>query len=404
MGGMDLWGDGAGLGGWVCGGTGAMRAGSDGWGGAGSLMGMLLYLLPTGLRPRPRPPSGRRPGSVRPWQHPPAPIPPPQGPSTGEESDEGDTYEVPPCESQARKVAPAKRQEDADSTYLDHAAARRCSESYTQLPAQFLSKVSLGPGTDAGNGEEMPWGQAWRKALDRSRAQLPQAPCSRRGSLPSAGRTPPPQPAGPAAPQNPGLASWNKDRSLGEEVYLACELPSPPPCRAALAPRRLLSQVPPLRPPKIPKPKIILPGPEQKLADASPRAWSKGLACPGGGGAPQEDPDQAWYAGSCDRQTAESVLQGVNKDGAFMVRQSSGQGWSQPFTLAVLHRGHVYNIPIRYLASSCQYTLGKDRKGHEQRFASVAAMVQHYQEHPLVLIDGSSASRAPARLLFPAKP
>ncbi|XP_075766731.1 SH2 domain-containing protein 6 isoform X4 [Pelodiscus sinensis] len=151
-------------------------------------------------------------------RRPQTPPPPPKrpetwecaGPSTGEESDEGDTYEVPPCESQARKVAPAKRQEDADSTYLDHAAARRCSESYTQLPAQFLSKVSLGPGTDAGNGEEMPWGQAWRKALDRSRAQLPQAPCSRRGSLPSAGRTPPPQPAGPAAPQNPGLASWNK--------------------------------------------------------------------------------------------------------------------------------------------------------------------------------------------------
>ncbi|XP_075766730.1 SH2 domain-containing protein 6 isoform X3 [Pelodiscus sinensis] len=309
-------------------------------------------------------------------RRPQTPPPPPKrpetwecaGPSTGEESDEGDTYEVPPCESQARKVAPAKRQEDADSTYLDHAAARRCSESYTQLPAQLW--------TEAGHSSPR-------------RPAVAGAPC--------------PAPAG--RPRRSQLAPLHpRDRSLGEEVYLACELPSPPPCRAALAPRRLLSQVPPLRPPKIPKPKIILPGPEQKLADASPRAWSKGLACPGGGGAPQEDPDQAWYAGSCDRQTAESVLQGVNKDGAFMVRQSSGQGWSQPFTLAVLHRGHVYNIPIRYLASSCQYTLGKDRKGHEQRFASVAAMVQHYQEHPLVLIDGSSASRAPARLLFPAKP
>ncbi|XP_075766734.1 SH2 domain-containing protein 6 isoform X7 [Pelodiscus sinensis] len=216
--------------------------------------------------------------------------------------------------------------------------------------------------------------------------------------------------APPGALQSQGLPAQRRPDAPAAASWPRCTPESWPglleqaPCRAALAPRRLLSQVPPLRPPKIPKPKIILPGPEQKLADASPRAWSKGLACPGGGGAPQEDPDQAWYAGSCDRQTAESVLQGVNKDGAFMVRQSSGQGWSQPFTLAVLHRGHVYNIPIRYLASSCQYTLGKDRKGHEQRFASVAAMVQHYQEHPLVLIDGSSASRAPARLLFPAKP
>ncbi|KAG6924733.1 SH2 domain containing 6, partial [Chelydra serpentina] len=76
--------------------------------------------------------------------------------------------------------------------------------------------------------------------------------------------------------------------------------------------------------------------------------------------------NQAWYAGSCDRHLAESVLQGVNKDSAFMVRQSSGQGWNQPFTLAVLYKGHVYNIPIRYLESSRQYTLGKDGKSREE--------------------------------------
>ncbi|XP_075766733.1 SH2 domain-containing protein 6 isoform X6 [Pelodiscus sinensis] len=276
----------------------------------------------------------------------------------------------------------------------------------TLLPAAAQSPT---PSCPLSSCQRSAWGQAQMLAMGR------RCPGARPGGKlwteaghssprrPAVAGAPCPAPAG--RPRRSQLAPLHpRDRSLGEEVYLACELPSPPPCRAALAPRRLLSQVPPLRPPKIPKPKIILPGPEQKLADASPRAWSKGLACPGGGGAPQEDPDQAWYAGSCDRQTAESVLQGVNKDGAFMVRQSSGQGWSQPFTLAVLHRGHVYNIPIRYLASSCQYTLGKDRKGHEQRFASVAAMVQHYQEHPLVLIDGSSASRAPARLLFPAKP
>uniref|UniRef100_A0A674HY79 SH2 domain-containing protein n=1 Tax=Terrapene triunguis TaxID=2587831 RepID=A0A674HY79_9SAUR len=112
--------------------------------------------------------------------------------------------------------------------------------------------------------------------------------------------------------------------------------------------------------------------------------------------------DQAWYAGSCDRHLADSPP--LPQDSAFMVRQSSGQGWNQPFTLAVLYKGHVYNIPIRYVESSRQYALGKDGKSREERFDSVAGIIQHYREHPLVLIEGSSASRAHTCLLFPVKP
>lgn len=39
-----------------------------------------------------------------------------------------------------------------------------------------------------------------------------------------------------------------------------------------------------------------------------------------------------------------------------------------------------------------------------QWFDSVAGIIQHYSEHPLVLIEGSSASRAHTCLLFPVKP
>ncbi|XP_037742381.2 SH2 domain-containing protein 6 [Chelonia mydas] len=282
---------------------------------------------------------------VSPPHRPQTPPPPPErpesrehvGPSVAEESEEGDMYEAPPCESQAWKVAPAKRQEDTDGTYLDHATARRCSEPFTLLRAKFLSKLSLVPGTDAGNREEMPRGLACGKGLDRIRAKIPPAPASHKVSLSSSFPRPPPTPAGPTAP----------------------------------------------------------------------RASSKAPASPRGTGSPAEDPgmqDQAWYAGSCDRHVAESVLQAVNKDSAFMVRQSSGQGWNQPFTLVVLYKGHVYNIPIRYLESSRQYTLGKDGKSHEEWFDSVAGIIQHYSEHPLVLIEGSSASRAHTCLLFPVKP
>ncbi|XP_030405273.1 SH2 domain-containing protein 6 [Gopherus evgoodei] len=261
------------------------------------------------------------------------PHPTLQGPSVANESEEGDTYEAPPCESQAWKVAPAKRQEDTDGTYLDHTTARRCSEPFALLPA--------------------------------------------------------------------------KEGPPEEEIYLVCEPPSLPHCRTTRALRPQLGQVPPPRLPKLSKPKIALPGAHHSLADSSPEASSKAPAWPRGSGSPVEDPgmqDQAWYAGSCDRHVAESVLQGVNKDSAFMVRQSSGQGWNQPFTLAVLYKGHVYNIPIRYVESSRQYVLGKDGKSHEERFDSVAGIIQHYREHPLVLIEGSSTSRAHTCLLFPVKP
>nr|XP_023966283.2 SH2 domain-containing protein 6 [Chrysemys picta bellii] len=317
-------------------------------------------------------------------------------------------YEVPPCESQAWKVAPAKRQEDTDGTYLDHATARRCSEPFALLPAKFLSKLSLVPGTDAGNGEEMPQGLACGKGQDRTRAKLPPAPGSRRVSLPIPVPRPPPTPAGPAAPRDPGPTSWDdKEGPPEEQIYLVCEPSSPPPCRMTRALMPPLGQVPPPKPPKLSKPKIALPGAHQSLADSSPEASSKAPAWPRGSGSPVEDPgmqDQAWYAGSCDRHQAESILQGVNKDSAFMVRQSSGQGWNQPFTLAVLYKGHVYNIPIRYVESSRQYALGKDGKSREERFDSVAGIIQHYREHPLVLIEGSSASRAHTCLLFPVKP
>ncbi|XP_050795699.1 SH2 domain-containing protein 6 [Gopherus flavomarginatus] len=320
------------------------------------------------------------------------------GPSAAKESEEGDTYEAPPCESQAWKVAPAKRQEDTDGTYLDHTTARRCSEPFALLPAKFLSKLSLVPGTEPGNGEEMPQGLACGKGQDRTRAKLPPAPGPR--SLSS--------PAGPAAPRHPGpTSSDDKEGPPEEEIYLVCEPTSPPHGRTTRALRPQLGQVPPPWLPKLSKPKIALPGAHHSLADSSPEASSKAPAWPRGSGSPVEDPgmqDQAWYAGSCDRHVAESVLQGVNKDSAFMVRQSSGQGWNQPFTLAVLYKGHVYNIPIRYVESSHQYVLGKDGKSHEERFDSVAGIIQHYREHPLVLIEGSSASRAHTCLLFPVKP
>ncbi|XP_044859077.1 SH2 domain-containing protein 6 isoform X3 [Mauremys mutica] len=295
-------------------------------------------------------------------------------------------YEAPPCESQAWKVAPARRQENTDGTYLDHATARRCSEPFALLPAKFLSKLSLVPGTDAGNGEEMPQGLACGKGQDRTRAKLPPAPGPRPLSMP----------AGPAAPRDPGpTSSDDKEGPPEEEIYLVCEPPSPPHCRTTCAPRPPLGQVPPPRLPKLSKAWLIPPPKPRAKPQPGPGAvaprW-RILACrtrPG---------TQGTVTGMWQRACCRGSIS------AFMVRQSSRQGWNQPFTLAVLYKGHVYNIPIRYVESSRQYALGKDGKSREERFDSVAGIIQHYREHPLVLIEGSSASRAHTCLLFPVKP
>uniref|UniRef100_G3TMN1 SH2 domain-containing protein n=1 Tax=Loxodonta africana TaxID=9785 RepID=G3TMN1_LOXAF len=113
---------------------------------------------------------------------------------------------------------------------------------------------------------------------------------------------------------------------------------------------------------------------------------------------------QPWYSGNCDRRAVESALLRLQKDGAYTVRHSSGPQGSQPLTLAVLLRGHVFNVPIRRLDGGRHYALGREGKNHEELFSSVAAMIQHYAKHPLPLVDRHSGGRQLTCLLFPTKP
>nr|XP_039316660.1 SH2 domain-containing protein 6 isoform X2 [Saimiri boliviensis boliviensis] len=92
------------------------------------------------------------------------------------------------------------------------------------------------------------------------------------------------------------------------------------------------------------------------------------------------------------------------EDGAYTVRPSSGPHGSQPFTLAVLLRGRVFNIPIRRLDGGHHYALGREGRNHEELFPSVAAMVRHFTRHPLPLVDRHSGSRELTCLRFPTKP
>ncbi|KAJ3610071.1 hypothetical protein NHX12_022165 [Muraenolepis orangiensis] len=112
---------------------------------------------------------------------------------------------------------------------------------------------------------------------------------------------------------------------------------------------------------------------------------------------------QPWYASTCGRKTAEEVLTQFNKDGAFLVRKSSGQNTQQPYTLVVLYNGKVYNIPVRFIQATQQYALGREKNG-EEHFTSVSRIIDNHLKNPLVLIDSQSNIRDTTKLQHAVRP
>ncbi|XP_075279620.1 B-cell linker protein isoform X5 [Opisthocomus hoazin] len=106
---------------------------------------------------------------------------------------------------------------------------------------------------------------------------------------------------------------------------------------------------------------------------------------------------KVWYAATCDRKTAEDALYRSNKDGSFLIRKSSGQDSRQPYTLVVFYNRRVYNIPIRFIESTRQYALGREKNG-EERFDSVAEIVENHQRTSLVLIDSQNNTKDSTKL------
>ncbi|XP_062435631.1 B-cell linker protein isoform X1 [Rhea pennata] len=106
---------------------------------------------------------------------------------------------------------------------------------------------------------------------------------------------------------------------------------------------------------------------------------------------------KAWYAAACDRKTAEDALYRSNKDGSFLIRKSSGQDSRQPYTLVVFYNRRVYNIPVRFIESTRQYALGREKNG-EERFDSVAEIVENHQRTSLVLIDSQNNTKDSTKL------
>uniref|UniRef100_A0A668S0U4 SH2 domain-containing protein n=1 Tax=Oreochromis aureus TaxID=47969 RepID=A0A668S0U4_OREAU len=105
--------------------------------------------------------------------------------------------------------------------------------------------------------------------------------------------------------------------------------------------------------------------------------------------------DREWFAGDCNRKTAEDLLQRINKDGAFLIRYSSAQSTHQPYTLAVLYQEKVYNIPIRFL---------EGKKNEEDRkIQDLDEMISYHKNNQLLLIDSKSQAKHTAHLTHPVR-
>ncbi|XP_028323163.1 lymphocyte cytosolic protein 2a isoform X2 [Gouania willdenowi] len=101
-----------------------------------------------------------------------------------------------------------------------------------------------------------------------------------------------------------------------------------------------------------------------------------------------EDLDPRWYVGAVTRGRAEQCLKRLQKDGAYLVRNSTRQLNNQPFTLMVFYHNKVYNIQIRH--EQQHFLLGTGKV--QERFQSVGDMIRNYSQAPLVLIDAKGQS------------
>uniref|UniRef100_A0A671LQ86 B cell linker n=1 Tax=Sinocyclocheilus anshuiensis TaxID=1608454 RepID=A0A671LQ86_9TELE len=113
---------------------------------------------------------------------------------------------------------------------------------------------------------------------------------------------------------------------------------------------------------------------------------------------------KVWYASSCDRKTAEDALIRSAKDGSFLLRRSSGLDARQPYTLVVFYNSRVYNIPVRYNASTKHMSLALQKNKQKNHFSSVSDIIENHQKNPLVLVDSQSNTKDSTKLRHAVKP
>ncbi|XP_026051656.1 lymphocyte cytosolic protein 2-like [Carassius auratus] len=118
----------------------------------------------------------------------------------------------------------------------------------------------------------------------------------------------------------------------------------------------------------------------------------------------KQDMDPAWYVGQVSRSEADNCLRRVNRDGTFLVRDSSNRSSNQPYTLVVLYQDKVYNIQIRRNQNG--FMLGTGLKSSEQTFDRVSDIISQHKHMPLLLIDAKNreaSQQNQCALIYPAR-
>ncbi|XP_044051030.1 SH2 domain-containing protein 6 isoform X2 [Siniperca chuatsi] len=351
------------------------------------------------------------------------------------DDEDGDMYEAPPCERPAVKVP---QRQVVENVYLERTSNPAVPQRLAAPPPR--SGKALKPQQRA---EEFYYDCSIKKPPEIDRNEKPG-----RKMMP-----PPPVRSAPAVPvpapntEEDVYLDPNEEQEDNDDLYLeptaACSPPPRAPMRMPPSPKTSFvpSPIPMMKPPvpraksnsllpslnevktvearratfpnKLPPPTLSvkppLPAnlkeakpspPNPPMADTKPMASSGGMRATKQSG----NEDKEWFAGDCNRKTAEDLLLRVNKDGAFLIRHSSAQSARQPYTLAVLYQQKVYNIPIRFLEETQGYALGKEGKKNEEIFGTLDEMISHHKNNQLLLIDSKSQAKHTAYLTHPARP
>nr|XP_058135002.1 SH2 domain-containing protein 6 isoform X2 [Dasypus novemcinctus] len=268
-----------------------------------------------------------------------------------EEEEEEDAYELPPCEALPLHLAPAHLPgEEDDDLYWGCSGPLGPTQAPPPppLPQPALLTAALSPQEVVKQG---PWGR--------------QELCARARGVND--HLSPLQVSGP--PKEPD-----------ENIYLECE---PCPARPAVVPalaQPLSSHAvtPPVPMPRtlaLHRPPTALQEAQNGAVDAASKGTRPSLAsgAPTGSASAAEDGGlrgQPWFSDKYDRHAVELTLLRSQKDGAFTVRPSSAPQGPQPFTLAVLLHGRVFNVPIRRPDGGQRYALGREGKNQEEALCS----------------------------------
>ncbi|XP_010782515.1 B-cell linker protein [Notothenia coriiceps] len=318
------------------------------------------------------------------------------------DDEDGDTYEVPPCELSPAKVPQTQVEENV---YLER------TSSPPPPPPTPQRKAAPPPRKPQQRTEDFFHDPKTEKPPEVDRNDKP----GRKN------KGPPPDPIDEDVYLDP-----NEEQGDNEELYLepAELIPSPIPMWKPPVPRAHSNPfLPSLNdsstvearrgtfPTKLPLPPTsvkppLLAHPKERKPSLAPMPDTKPVVSSGGMRATKQsgNEDKEWFAGDCNRKKAEELLLRVNKDGAFLIRHSSAKGIRQPYTLAVLYQQKVYNVPIRSMGETQGYALGKEGKKNEEIFNSLDEMISHHKNNQLLLIDSKSQAKQTAYLTHAERP